>query len=142
MDMGGMMGGQNSPKDGGPAAVVAPQAAANPAGAQQTGKLGEIEVKMTPPDLTNIQGKTFDFVVDLNATGVDLGFDLSKQATLLVGEHKMPAEAWEVALDHGHHVNGVLKFPAHMQGAIESATVVLVDPAGGPELKLTWPPTE
>ena len=120
----------------------ATEAAANPIAAPQTGKLGEIEVKMTPPDLTNIQGKTIDFVVDLNATGVDLGFDLSKQATLLIGEHKIPAEAWDIALDHGHHVNGVLKFPAHMQGAVESASVVLADPAGGSELNLTWPPAK
>ena len=108
----------------------------------QTGSLGAIEVKVTPPDLSNIQGETIDFTVDLNATGTDLSFDLSKLATLQVGEHNMPATAWEVALDHGHHVSGILKFPAHMKGAIESATVVLTDPAGGPDLKLTWPPAK
>jgi hypothetical protein len=135
MDMGGMMGGQGGAQGNGPAAAGKPiNAAATP----QTGKLGEIEVKVTPPDLTNIQGETVDFTVDLNATGADLSFDLAPMATLLIGDHKMPAEAWEVTLDHGHHVAGVLKFPAHMQGAVEGATIVFADPTSGVELSLTW----
>jgi hypothetical protein len=146
MDMGGMMqggmdmGGQDAPQRGGPAA--ASEEAVSPAAAPQTGKLGDIEVKVTPPDLSNIQGETIDFTVDLNAAGADLSFDLAKQATLLIGDHKMPADAWKVTLDHGHHVAGVLTFPAHMQGAVESATVVLTDTAGGPEVSLTWPTAE
>jgi len=151
MDMGGMMqggmmqggmdmGGQDAPQRGGPAA--ASEEAVSPAAAPQTGKLGDIEVKVTPPDLSNIQGETIDFTVDLNAAGADLSFDLAKQATLLIGDHKMPADAWKVTLDHGHHVAGVLTFPAHMQGAVESATVVITDTAGGPEVNLTWPPAE
>jgi hypothetical protein len=142
MDMGGMMGGQNAPQSGGPSAAAAPKAEANPAAAPQTATLGDIEVKVTPPDLTNIQGETIDFTVDLNATGADLSFDLAKQATLLIGDHKMPAEAWEVTLDHGHHVAGVLKFPAHMQGKVEGATVVFTDPAGGPDASMTWTTAE
>jgi hypothetical protein len=135
MDMGGMMGGQGGAQGNGPAAAGKPiNAAATP----QTGKLGEIEVKVTPPDLTNIQGETVDFTVDLNATGADLSFDLAPMATLLIGDHKMPAEAWKVTLDHGHHVAGVLKFPAHMQGAVEGATIVFADPTSGVELSLTW----
>ena len=54
----------------------------------------------------------------------------------------MPAEAWEVTLDHGHHVAGVLKFPAHMQGAVEGATVVFTDPAGGPDASGSWTTAE
>ena len=142
MDMGGMMGGQDAPQGSGPNAAAAPKAEANPAAAPQTATLGDIEVKVTPPDLTNIQGETIDFTVDLNATGADLSFDLAKQATLLVGDHKMPAEAWEVTLDHGHHVAGVLKFPAHMQGAVEGATVVFTDPAGGPDASGSWTTAE
>ena len=49
---------------------------------------------------------------------------------------------WEVTLDHGHHVAGVLKFPAHMQGAVEGATVVFTDPAGGPEASVSWTTAE
>jgi hypothetical protein len=97
---------------------------------------------VTPPDLSNIQGETIDFTVDLNATGADLSFDLAKQATLLIGDHKMPAEAWEVTLDHGHHVAGVLTFPAHMQGKVAGATVVFTDPAGGPEASVSWTTAE
>ena len=142
MDMGGMMGGQDAPQSGGPNAATAPKAETNSAAAPQTAKLGDIEVKVTPPDLTNIQGETIDFTVDLNATGADLSFDLAKQATLLIGDHKMPAEAWEVTLDHGHHVAGVLKFPAHMQGAVAGATVLFTDPAGGPEASVSWKASE
>jgi len=140
MDMGGMMGGQGGAQGAGPAAGPAAAAGqpANAAAAPQTATLGDIEVKVTPPDLTNIQGETIDFTVDLNATGADLSFDLSKQATLLIGDHKMPAEAWEVTLDHGHHVAGVLKFPAHMQGKVAGATVVFTDPAGGPDASVSW----
>jgi hypothetical protein len=134
MDMGGMMGGQGGAQGNGPAAGQPANAAAAP----QTGKLDAVEVKVTPPDLTNIQGETIDFTVDLNATDTDLSLDLAPLATLLIGDHKMSAQAWEVTLDHGHHVAGVLKFPAHMQGAVEGATVVFADPAGGEELSLTW----
>ena len=136
--MGGMAG-QNAAPGGAPAPVVAGGTTSDTA---QSGALGAIEVKVTPPDLTNIQGDTIDFTVDLNATGVDLGLDLSKDATLRIGEHEMAAIAWEIAYDHGHHVNGVLKFPAHMSGPVASATLTLTDPAGGPELTLTWPPVE
>ena len=138
MEMGGMAG-QNAAPGGAPAPVAAAGTASDTA---QSGALGAIEVKVTPPDLTNIQGDTIDFTVDLNATGVDLGLDLSKDATLRIGEHEMAAIAWEIAYDHGHHVNGVLKFPAHMSGPVASATLSLSDPAGGPELTLTWPPVE
>ena len=138
MDMGGMMGGQGGAQGNGPAAGQPTNAAAAP----QTGKLGEIEVKVTPPDLTNIQGETIDFTVDLNATGTDLSFDLAPLATLIIGDHTMPAQAWEVTLDHGHHVAGVLKFPAHMQGAVEGATIVFADPAGGEDVSLTWTPAQ
>jgi hypothetical protein len=141
MNMGGMMGGQGGAQGAGPAAGPAGQSA-HAAAAPQTAALGDIEVKVTPPDLSNIQGETIDFTVDLNATGADLSFDLAQQATLLIGDHKMPAEAWEVTLDHGHHVAGVLKFPAHMQGKVAGATVVFTDPAGGPDGSVSWTTAE
>ncbi|MFN3332368.1 MAG: hypothetical protein ACK47M_07645 [Caldilinea sp.] len=137
MNMGGMMG-QGAPQTAAPAAMpVLAQA-----GAVQTGKLGAIDVKVTPPDLSNIQGDTIDFTVDLNATGVDLSFDLAKLATLSIAGHAMPATAWEVAYNHGHHVNGVLKFPAHTSDPVESATLTITDPEGGEDLTLIWPPAQ
>lgn len=141
MNMGSMMGGQNAPQRG-PSVASDAQGDANPAAAPQTVTLGDIAVKVTPPDLTNLQGETIDFIVDLNATGVDLSFDLAKHATLLIGDQRMPAEAWKVTLDHDHHVAGVLKFPAHMQGAVDGATVVFTDPAGGPEASVSWTTAE
>ncbi len=137
MDMGGMMAEDADEGDD-----TAAAASATPAAAAQTAQLGEIEVKVTPPDLSNVTGETLDFTVDLNATGADLGLDLAELATLRVGDHEMPASSWAVAFDHGHHVNGILQFPAHMKGAIDSATLVLADPAGGPEVTLTWPAAE
>jgi len=144
MNMGGMMGqmpmmqgmdgmmGQGAPQAASPASTPAQ------AGDAQTGKLGDIEVKVTPPDLSNIQGDTIDFTVDLNATGADLSFDLAELATLSIAGHAMPATAWEVAYDHGHHVNGVLKFPPHMSGPVESAELTIADTTGGESLTLTW----
>lgn len=137
MEMGGMMG-QGAPQTAAPDATSTPAQA----GAAQTGQLGAIEVKATPPDLSNIQGDTIDFTIDLNATGVDLSFDLAELATLSIAGHAMPATAWEVAYDHGHHVNGVLKFPAHMSGPVESAELTIADPTGGDDLTLTWPPAQ
>lgn len=137
MGMGGMMG-QGAPQAAAPASPPTP-AQGN---AAQTGKLGAIDIKVTPPDLSNIQGDTIDFTVDLNATGADLSFDLAELAMLSIAGHAMPAAAWEVVYDHGHHVNGVLKFPAHMSGPVESATLTITDPAGGESLILTWPPAQ
>ncbi len=128
--MGGMMG-QGSPQAAAPAAPAQASAA-------QTGKLGAIDVKVTPPDLSNIEGDTIDFTVDLNATGADLSFDLAELATLSIAGHAMPATAWEVVYDHGHHVNGVLKFPAHMSGPVERAELTIADPEGGEALTLIW----
>lgn len=137
MGMSGMMG-QGSSQSVASATPSAPTQGY----AAQTGKLGAIEVKVTPPDLSNIQGDTIDFTVDLNAAGVDLGFDLAELATLSISGHAMPATAWEVAYDHGHHVNGVLKFPAHTSGSVESITLTITDPEGGDDLTLTWPPAQ
>lgn len=134
MGMGGMME-QGAPQPAAPASPSTPVQGS----AAQTGKLGAIEVKVTPPDLSNVQGDTIDFTVDLNATGADLSFDLAELATLSIAGHAMPATAWEVVYDHGHHVNGVLKFPAHMSGPVESAELTLTDPTGGETLTLTWP---
>jgi len=143
MDMGSMMGGgmMGQGADSGRPEMAGPAAAA--AGSdEQSGKLGAIDVKVTPPDLSNVQGDTIDFTVDLNATGADLGLDLAALATLKIGDHEMPATAWTVKLDHGHHVNGVLSFPAHMSGPVESATLTITDPEGGETLSLTWPAAE
>lgn len=146
MDMGGMMQGMGGMSGmGGMMGQGADQGAA-PApiaeGDAQSGALGAIEVKVTPPDLSDIEGDTVDFTVDLNATGVDLSFDLAELAMLNIAGHAMPATAWEIVYDHGHHVNGVLKFPAHMSGPVESATLTIADPEGGESLTLTWPPAQ
>ena len=143
MDMGSMMGGgmMGQGADSGRPEMAGPAAAA--AGSdEQSGKLDAIDVKVTPPDLSNVQGDTIDFTVDLNATGADLGLDLAALATLKIGDHEMPATAWTVKLDHGHHVNGLLSFPAHMSGPVESATLIITDPAGSAALSLTWPAAE
>lgn len=142
MDMGGMMGQDAAASDESAEAEAATAVAGATAAAPQTGQLGEIEVKVTPPDLTNVAGETMDFTVDLNATGADLGLDLSELATLRIGDHEMPAAAWEVAFDHGHHVSGILQFPAHVSGAVDSATLTLTDPEGGPDVILSWPAVE
>ncbi|HAJ35065.1 MAG TPA: hypothetical protein DCL15_05175 [Chloroflexi bacterium] len=135
MGMGGMM-------EQGASQAAAPASPSTPAQrfAAQIGKLGAIDVKVTPPDLSNIQGDMIDFTVDLNATGADLSFNLAEMATLRIVGHAVPATAWEVVYDHGHHVNGVLKFPAHMSGPVESATLTITDPEGGESLELTWTP--
>ena len=133
MDMGGMMGGKNAPE----AAARRAPGPRRPQPTQSVTKTGTAGRHRSQNDAARpdqCPGQDLDFIVDLNATGIDLGFDLSKQATLIVGDHNMPATAWEVALDHGHHVNGVLKFPAHMQGAIESAS--------GPDRPRRWPGPE
>ena len=143
MDMGSMMGGgmMGQGADSGRPEMAGPAAAA--AGSdEQSGKLGAIDVKVTPPDLSNVQGDTIDFTVDLNATGADLGLDLAALATLKIGDRETPATAWTVEFDHGHHVKGALSFPADKAGAVESATLTLTDPAGGAALSLTWPAAE
>jgi len=135
MEMGGMMG---QPGAGQPNATAGKPAADG----VQSGELGAIAVKVTPPDLSTLTGDSLDFVVDLNATGASLAFDLADLATLRIGDQTLDATAWVVAFDHNHHVNGVLSFPAPAGDRGDAAVLTLADPAGGAALVLTWPAAE
>jgi outer membrane murein-binding lipoprotein Lpp len=87
-------------------------------------------------------GSTLDFEVAMNTHSVDLSMDLAALATLAsdTGE-QVVATVWEAPLG-GHHVSGVLSFPATSAGGrlLEGATTItltLVD-VDAPARTFTW----
>ncbi len=77
---------------------------------------GAVSVEITPLNL-NVPGHTLDFSVVLNTHSVDLSMDLAALATLTTDTGlELSASAWE-APRGGHHVQGILQFPAVQDGA-------------------------
>lgn len=92
---------------------------------------GEVVVEIVPLNPNN-PGHTLDFSVSLNTHSVDLSMDLATLATLETDTGmKVQATLWDAPLG-GHHVSGILSFPAGVDGkaVLEGAskmTVILVD---------------
>lgn len=102
---------------------------------------GAVVVEIVPLNPNN-PGHTLDFRVALNTHSVDLSMDLAALATLETDTGvKVQATLWDAPLG-GHHVSGVLSFPAGVDGkaVLEGAskmilTVVDVD---APERVFVW----
>ncbi len=149
MGQGGMMGQSAPPTD------MAPKSSTDPASAvsstattatssAQTETVGELEIKLTPLDLSNLAAETIAFTVDLNSSSGDIKVDLAKLAFIEAGM-EVEAAAWDVVLDHGHHVQGTLTFPLthggghrYLDGA-KSVTVVIHAAQGDEKVSFTWP---
>lgn len=82
----------------------------------RTDDQGAVTVEITPLNLAN-PGETLDFQIVLDTHSVDLSMDLAVLATLTTDADKtVQALKWDAPLG-GHHVEGMLSFPAAMDGS-------------------------
>lgn len=102
---------------------------------------GAVVVSVTPLTIDPVAA-TLDFEVAMNTHSVDLSMDLATLATLTAdtGE-EVVATTWRVPLG-GHHVSGVLSFPASSAGGslldgASALTLTLVD-VDAPARTFTW----
>ncbi len=102
---------------------------------------GAVSVEITPLNL-NVPGYTLDFSVALNTHSVDLSMDLAALAILTTNTgQELPAAAWD-APRGGHHVQGVLQFPAVQNGegvldGVKRLTLIIRD-LDAPERAFVW----
>lgn len=102
---------------------------------------GEITVVVKPLNLDN-PTETLDFEVTLDTHSVDLDMDLTTLATLTTdkGQSVTPSQ-WD-APQGGHHVSGVLFFPAEAEGAAlladTSQLTLRLRDVDVPERVFTW----
>lgn len=88
-----------------------------PDGLSQEDDQGAVSVVITPRNL-NSDSDTIDFDVSLNTHSVDLNMDLATLATLSTDTGLIvSALRWD-APSGGHHVSGVLSFPASVKGSL------------------------
>lgn len=114
--------------------------AAAPAGKDltQTNAEAMVTVAVTPLNLDNQSAATLDFDIALNTHSVDLGYDLTKIATLSndAGEQIQPAK-WTGPTGGGHHREGTLSFPQLKQRG-QTLTLTLRGIADVSERTFTW----
>lgn len=124
------------------AEVAAPESAAA-AGPGETlvDEQGAVAVAVTPRSLD--PGATaLDFEVALNTHSVDLSMNLAELATLTTDAGtQVAASSWD-APQGGHHVSGVLSFPAlgedgSLLDGVTTLTLTLVN-VDAPERTFTW----
>lgn len=102
---------------------------------------GAVSVAITPLAVAQ-DAASLDFEVALNTHSVDLRMDLSQLATLTTDTGAtVKASAW-TGQAGGHHVSGVLSFPAVNDGAslLEGATTITLslEKVDAPERTFTW----
>lgn len=108
----------------------------------QTDSQGNITVQITPLNLNN-PGDTLDFEVTLDTHSVDLSMDLAPLSTLSNDFNwSVQAIQWDGPRG-GHHVTGILSFPAKYDGdsmlvAMAKVTISIKD-LDAPERSFTWP---
>lgn len=103
---------------------------------------GAVSVAVTPLNLEEVDAETLAFEVVMDTHSVDLSMDLASLTTLkLDNGNEVTATLWD-AQPGGHHVSGVLLFPAFvgssalLEGASQlSLTIREVD---APERVFTW----
>jgi hypothetical protein len=102
---------------------------------------GAVSVLITPINL-NQSWETIDFRVKMDTHSVDLGMDLAELATLTTDNgHTVKAIKWDGA-SGGHHVSGILSFPAsadglHLLNSVSKMTLTLID-VDAPERVFIW----
>jgi hypothetical protein len=90
---------------------------------------GAVEVAVTPLDFNGDFDEVIRFEVSMNTHSVDLSMDLAKLSMLTTDlGSSLPADSWSGG--SGHHVRGVLVFPAH---TVDGSLLM----AGASELILT-----
>lgn len=102
---------------------------------------GAVSVAITPVDLS-LEAATLSFEIAMNTHSVDLSMDLAELATLTTDNGRsVSATLWD-AVPGGHHVSGVLVFPAVVAGTavLEGATEVTltITDVDAPNRIYTW----
>jgi hypothetical protein len=97
-----------------------------------------VVVDITPLNLDRAQGE-LAFQVGLNTHSVDLSYDLSQMAVLRTSHGvEITALTWEGPTTGGHHVSGLLTFPAVELSGAEWIEVVVMGVADVPERTFRW----
>ncbi|GAB4262703.1 MAG: hypothetical protein Kow0080_00280 [Candidatus Promineifilaceae bacterium] len=77
---------------------------------------GAVSVEVTPLNL-NHHDETLDFEIAMNTHSVDLSMNLAELATLQTDTGVViRALTWNAPISGGHHVSGLLQFPANSNG--------------------------
>lgn len=102
---------------------------------------GAVTVEITPLNLT-APGIVLDFQVVLNTHSVDLSMDLATLATLTTDTgQSIQAVKWDAPMG-GHHVEGVLSFPAMQEDVfvLDNATTITLTiiELDAPERTFVW----
>ncbi len=134
-------GGRRGAKSDLPTAVPVEAAAGSrasaPAFPAQVSEGGRVVVEVMPLNLDQPE-TTLHFQVAMNTHSVELDYDLTRLALLRTdqGDEVKPLR-WEGSRG-GHHVNGVLYFPAVELDNAQWVEVVIRDVAGIPERVFRW----
>lgn len=124
------------------AEAVQPAPAARwPDGEARTDEQGQVVVAVAPRNLNN-PGETLDFDLGMNTHSVTLDMDLAALSTLTTDTgHVVGGLLWD-APRGGHHVSGILSFPAALDGAplLEGAAVLTltIRDVDAPERVFAW----
>ncbi|HET6444276.1 MAG TPA: hypothetical protein VFI27_06810 [candidate division Zixibacteria bacterium] len=112
-----------------------------PDGEVRIDEQGFVEVAVTPLNLNAPDG-TLNFNVGLETHSVDLSMDLATLATLEADNGLGVQAIWWDAPSGGHHISGVLSFPADSDGAtlLEGASNVTlkIRDVDASERAFTW----
>lgn len=112
-----------------------------PDGEVRSDEQGSVEVVVAPVNL-NVPTTSLNFEVSLNTHSVDLSMDLAPLATLDADNGiSVRAVRWD-APRGGHHVAGVLSFPAEADGAVllenTSRLTLTIRDVDAPERVFIW----
>ena len=102
---------------------------------------GKVTVAVTPVKLTGSES-TLDFEVVMDTHSVDLSMNLVDLATLTTDNGRsVAAVSWD-GVSEGHHVTGVLSFPASVDGAtlLEGASrlILTIRDVDAPLREFSW----
>ena len=121
--------------------LPAPVSMAETSGLERSDQQGAVTVTVLPTNLDD-PGKTIDFDISLQTHSVELDMDLTKLATLKTDTGQTVQATTYSGGSGGHHVKGVLSFPAEVDGKpiMEGAkTVTLtIQNVDAPERIFEW----
>ena len=109
--------------------------------AELTDSQGAVAVIVKPLDLDSSKD-TLSFEVALDTHSIDLSMDLAALATLTTDTgQSVQATVWDAPLG-GHHVSGILSFPASVEGKAlldgASRLTLIIKDVDAPERVFAW----
>jgi hypothetical protein len=101
---------------------------------------GAVEIEVIPKEIRLMEGM-LDFEVLLNTHSIDLSMDLAQLSILETDTGFSLTAAWS-GLPGGHHISGVLSFPAESDGAQAladaSRIIITIRDIDAPERVFVW----